>query len=301
MTVRLPWAGKPAWDILRCSQCGLMRMREFPTEAEVEAFYQEQDYRGGDASRFPGPIEAMIRQFRLRRARLVDRILGGKGAVLDIGCGRGLILAELKRRGYTVAGTQLSRTAAEVIRRDHGIDIHLGELPEAAYGAGRFDFVVILHVLEHTADPAGYLREIGRITRPGGWLLVEVPNAGCLTARRHGWGWLHWDLPHHLHHFDGRVLQECLEREGFEVREASWFSLEYGPFGILQAWLNRWLPGPRHFFYRALSGLEPKGTALFGLHFVAACMLTPLAVVLAALRARTPGDGDIVTYLCQKK
>ena len=65
--------------------------------------------------------------------------------------------------------------------------------------------------------------------------------------------------------------------------------------------LNRWLPGPRHFFYRALSGLEPKGTALFGLHFVAACMLTPLAVVLAALRARHPGDGDIVTYLCQKK
>jgi SAM-dependent methyltransferase len=299
-TVHLAYPDRPEWDIIRCDGCGLMRLRQFPNDEQVRAFYQQQYYRGSDASRFPGPIERVIRWFRLGRARLVHRLLGGRGAVLDVGCGRGLILAELQRRGYQVAGTQLSQTAAEVIRRQHGIPIHLGELPDAAYPADHFDMVILLHVLEHTSDPLLYLREIARITRPGGWLLIEVPNATCITARRHGWGWLHWDVPHHLHHFDSGLLAQWLQREGYRIHQTRWFSLEYGPYGIVQAWLNRLLPGPRHLLYQGLSGLQPRTTLLFLLHFCAAALLAPAAILLGLLRARQPGHGDIVTYLCQK-
>lgn len=277
-----------------------MALREFPAPEVIEEFYQEEYYRPEDGRRFPRPMEAAVSWFRSRRARDVRRHCPPGGTVLDVGCGRGLILAELKRLGHPVLGTQLSRTAADALLARHGIPVFVGELPDAGFGPHSVDTAVILHVLEHTTDPIGYLRTLHEILRPGGTLLVEVPNAGCTSAVRHGLDWLHWDIPHHLFHFDRNALAWVLEQSGFEILGTRTFSLEYGPFGVIQAWLNRLFPGRRHLFYRTLSGLARPGRSRFLLQAAMAIPLGMAALPLCIWRALR-GDGEVLTVWCRRR
>lgn len=287
------------WDVLRCATCGLMALRDLPPLEEVAAFYQEDYYRSTDGRRFPAPMEAAVAWFRSRRAREIQQRCPPGSTVLDVGCGRGLILATLQRRGYRVLGTQLSQTAARAIRARFGIHVWVGELPEAEFEASSVDVALILHVLEHTRDPMLYLRTLHTVLKPGGWLLVEVPNAGCPTACRYGLDWLHWDIPHHLYHFDWGGLKWALTAAGFEIASVRTFSLEYGPFGVMQAWLNRLFPGRRHFLYRHLSGLE-RDLPMFAVQAAVGGLLLPLALgrcVMDSIRSQ----GEVLTVWCRKR
>jgi SAM-dependent methyltransferase len=275
-----------------------MALRDLPAEEQVAAFYQDAYYRREDGRRFPALMEAAVSWFRTRRAREVGRRCPIGGAVLDVGCGRGLILAELKKRGYRVYGTQLSRTAAEIIRSRLGIDVFVGELADAGYEPSSMDVAMLLHVLEHTRDPLGTLRTIHSLLKPGGRLLLEVPNAGCPTAQHYGLDWLHWDIPHHLYHFDAAGLRRILGAAGFDIESTRTFSLEYGPFGVAQAWLNRLFPGRRHFFYRHLSGLD-RDLPMFVRQAVVFAALVPFAVAycwVQSMRSR----GEVLTVWCRK-
>jgi SAM-dependent methyltransferase len=286
-------------DVLRCPRCGVMGSRELPTLEQVSAYYQDQYYRSTDGRRFPAPMEAAVSWFRTRRAREAQRRCPAGGSVLDVGCGRGLILASLRRRGFRVFGTQLSRTAAEAIRSRFGIEVFVGELQDAGFAPESMDVALILHVLEHTRDPLGYLRLLHDVLKPGGHLLVEVPNAGCPTAQRYGLDWLHWDIPHHLYHFDLAGLRWLLGTAGFEVESVRTFSLEYGPFGVMQAWLNRLFRGRRHFFYRHLSGLE-RDARLFAVQAVVAACLLPAALCYCAVQSAR-GQGEVLTVWCRRR
>jgi 2-polyprenyl-3-methyl-5-hydroxy-6-metoxy-1,4-benzoquinol methylase len=297
--LHLAYPGEPRFDLLRCSQCGFLCIREIPTPDKLTSYYQENYYRAKDAGRFSRPFEAAVRWFRQSRARALRRELQPGARVLDVGCGRGILLATLKNRGFSVVGTQLSVPAARHIERQYGIDVFVGELPEARFEPASFDAVVILHVLEHTVNPAAYLEMAGKLLKPGGLLLVEVPNAGSFTARVSGINWLHWDLPRHLHHFAPASLNTLLEESGFAVIRHGSFSLEYGPFGILQAALNL-LPGARrHFLFQELSSGRIKMSPKLLLHASLAALLAPLAILWCAI-ASLAGSGDMITVWSRK-
>lgn len=275
-----------------------MALRDLPPVEQIVAFYQDEYYRRDDGRRFPAPMEAAVTWFRTRRARETRRRCPPGSAVLDVGCGRGLILANLKRYGYRVFGTQLSQTAAQAIRARFGIDVFVGELDDAVFEPESMDAALILHVLEHTRAPLDYLRTVHSLLKPGGWLLVEVPNAGCPTAQRYGLDWLHWDIPHHLYHFDRAGLEWILATAEFRIESLRTFSLEYGPFGVMQAWLNRLFPGRRHFFYRHLSGLV-RNRPVFLLQAAVGAALLPFALMDCIVQSMR-GQGEVLTVWCRK-
>ena len=80
---------------------------------------------------------------------------------------------------------------------------------------------MIWHVLEHLHDPKGALLEARRILRPGGRLVVAVPNFSSLQARWAGAAWFHLDLPRHLWHFPLAALRRLLADCGFEIRRST--------------------------------------------------------------------------------
>src|ERR687893_187405 len=112
------------------------------------------------------------------------RLLPAGGRVLDVGCASGGLLALLRPRAGHLAGLGLSATAARAASRV-GDEVVCGALedPGLPFERDSFDLVVLADVLEHLADPAGGLARAATWCRPGGTVLVSVPNVAHWHAR----------------------------------------------------------------------------------------------------------------------
>lgn len=234
-------------SIRECPECGLGWMHPLPTEEELSAFYPTH-YYGAEGVKFRGLIEWAIRLVGARRLRFITARLPPGAAVLDVGCGRGVLLHELANRGYRVYGTERSWEA--VRGADPRAEIRCGPtLRHAAFSDGMFDLVLVWHVLEHLPDPRETLQEIHRIIKPGGSTIIAVPNFSSWQARWSGADWFHLDPPRHLFHFSTTALERLLTETGFDVRSRHHFSLRQNPFGWVQSLLNRWSADDRNGLY----------------------------------------------------
>jgi methionine biosynthesis protein MetW len=112
------------------------------------------------------------------------RLLPRGGAALDLGCASGGLLALLRPRAGHLAGLELSATAARAAA-EVADDVVQGALEDAdlPFAPGGFDLVVLADVLEHLADPQAALRRAVGWCRPGGAVLVSVPNVAHWSAR----------------------------------------------------------------------------------------------------------------------
>jgi SAM-dependent methyltransferase len=138
------------------------------------------------------------------------------GAVLDVGCGRGDLGAALARRGWRVAGIDPSPSAC-AIARTRGVEAEIGTLDSVRPDAASFDAVVMSHSLEHVPDPRAELSRVLRVLRPGGLVVISVPNFGCWQRLQFGSSWFQLDLPRHRTHFTRTSLEHALMSVGFDV------------------------------------------------------------------------------------
>jgi SAM-dependent methyltransferase len=190
------------FEVRRCGACGLSLTWPPPQPSELIRYYPEAYYGDAGERRFVGPVERLQRTLYASRVRRVETAAGGRpGRVLDVGCGRGYLLDAFRRRGWTVEGTEISAPSSAHAREALGITVHLSQLEELCLPTGSYDAVTLWHVLEHVPDPASVLAEVHRLLRPGGVLLVSVPNFGSPEAWTAGPGWFHLDVPRHLYHF----------------------------------------------------------------------------------------------------
>jgi SAM-dependent methyltransferase len=106
------------------------------------------------------------------------------GSALDLGCASGGLLALLRPRAGHLAGLELSPTAARAAG-EVGDKVVQGALedPDLPFAPGAYDLVVLADVLEHLADPAAALGRAAGWCRPGGAILVSVPNVAHWSAR----------------------------------------------------------------------------------------------------------------------
>jgi SAM-dependent methyltransferase len=165
-----------------------------------------------------GNASAVMRLgFRIIRRRRVPA--RRPGAALDVGCGSGFYLAMLRDMGWTVTGIDASAEAARHARTLNGLDVRVGcaevTLPELADES--FDLVTLWHVLEHLYDPARVLAHIRRLLKPGGLLMLEVPNFSSVCSRLFQSYWAPLESPRHLFQFTPKTLKALLQKNGFQV------------------------------------------------------------------------------------
>lgn len=239
-----------ASKIVACTGCGLGRFEPPLGPDEVGRFYPDE-YYGQLGTKFQPFVEHLVRLVGTRHVRFLARGLAPGGRVLDVGCGRGVILGVLADLGFEAHGVERSAAAAQGVDPRAQIRI-VEDLAQAGYPDAHFDAVVIWHVLEHLPDPARILAEVHRILRPGGRLVVAVPNFSSAQARWSGPAWFHLDAPRHLFHFPLSALCRLLANTGFEVESVHHFSLRQNPFGWIQSALNRSPRLPRNGLYTLL-------------------------------------------------
>ncbi|MBV9079744.1 MAG: class I SAM-dependent methyltransferase, partial [Elusimicrobia bacterium] len=278
--------------------CGTYQTHPFPQN--TAAFYQESYYSRQKSRRFAPVLEWGIRWFRTERAWNISRRYP-RGRILDVGCGRGLMLHFLQRRfGWTVQGTQISRTAHAYATEVLGVPVFLGDvrlLPNEA----PFTLVTMFHVLEHLVDPGAYLDDAHRRLVPGGGILIEVPNTAGLMARLTKGRWFGWDVPYHTFHFSPEAVTRTLERHGFSVEEIQHWSGEFNTYIVLQSMLNLVFK-ERNYLFRLLqrkARLRRRPVAA-PLCLVLGALLFPAALAIAAVGAMA-GRGEVIRVYARKK
>lgn len=154
-----------------------------------------------------------------RRISDITKYVSG-GRALDLGCGLGEVSVLLSARGFSAVGLDESANAINALRqRFPQVDWRCGLASELLPQLGQFDVITLYHVLEHIPHPVEALREVMKALRPGGIIVIEVPNMEGRTARRMGYKW-HYYLQHHVNYFGPRhitKLAETLECEILEV------------------------------------------------------------------------------------
>lgn len=234
-TDRLYRTTRKEFTVVRCQQCGLARLDPQPTRDELSGYYPETYWFAPDRS-LVGRLEEWYRRVVLRgHVRFVERALrssSARGPLLDVGCGGGLFLGMMRRRGFRVVGLDLSREAAAVAWQYQHVPAVAGDLERAPLRPGSFAGITMSHVLEHLSDPRAYLAAAHRLLAPDGRLVIHVPNAASWQFRVLGRSWNGVDVPRHLFDYRDQDVERLLEVSGFEVVRRNYFSLRDNPAGL---------------------------------------------------------------------
>lgn len=156
------------YDVLTCSDCGLVYVDEMFESAKGEGIPE-----GYDAIYLPAE-----ESFRVRSARDLARIdarVPGRGRLLDVGCGVGYLLRAAQAKGWEVAGLDLDKAAVDIARQA-GLDVHWATAEEMPFPEATFDVVTLLNVVEHLPWPHSTLKAVYRVLRPGGMFVMETPT-----------------------------------------------------------------------------------------------------------------------------
>lgn len=275
-------------SIVVCTECGLGQYHP-PLDAEQIRAAYPAEYYGHAAAKFRGLIEFVVQRVAARHIDFLTADLSKNAKVLDVGCGRGVLLTPLADRGFQVYGVEINESAIQ--GSDPRAEIRIASrLGDAAYPDEFFDEIIIWHVLEHVEDPSHTIEECRRILRPGGRLIVAVPNFSSLQARWSGPSWFHLDAPRHLFHFPLSGLQRLVRDRGFEIRSAHHFSMRQNPFGWIQSALNRYTRLPPNSLYGVMHRSDDAASFNVGgiarlILWLLLALTAPLTIAMSVLAA----------------
>lgn len=152
-------------------------------------------------------------------AEICRRVTDRRPRILDVGCGTGANLLMLSEYG-DAEGVDISNDALAFCR-ERGLDqVKLGAGEALPYDDGTFDLVTALDVVEHMDDDLTGLREMRRVLRPGGRVLIFVPTFMFL------WG-LQDDVSNHRRRYRLSELRRVLEQAGFEVERTTYANITF--------------------------------------------------------------------------
>jgi SAM-dependent methyltransferase len=221
--------------VVRCGECGLIRLEPPPAPRELHRYYPDNYWFA------PGPGAASRLEETYRRLVLRDHVQfaaeaiarsSAQGPLLDAGCGGGLFLGMMRQRGVRVLGLDYSREAAAIAWSRQQAPSVCATLDAAPFRPSSLGAITMFHVLEHLYDPRAYLVAARHLLQPDGRLVVQVPNADCWQFRLLGRRWNGIDVPRHIFDFRGGDVEKLLRSCGFDVVRRKYFSLRDNPAGL---------------------------------------------------------------------
>ena len=233
-------------DVLRCGDCGLGFTALRPADGQLAEFYREMD-----VGVYEGELPGRLRTARRHLAILNRCYRGRPGRLLEVGCASGRFLDLTCNAGWECTGVEPSEVLCGEARRVLGDRARVigSTLQDAGLAEGAFDVVAMFDVLEHVPEPVGFLHLVASFIKPGGMLLMNLPDLDSPQARLLGRRWPLL-LPEHLNYFNKPSLSQVARSAG--LRRVTWgrrpgaFSAGFVLYRLSQhdipgvQWVHRW-------------------------------------------------------------
>lgn len=198
-----------------------------PPARQLFKYYQSDQYISHtDKDRgLLATIYQMVKKYAIKRKlALIKKRNGGIGKLLDIGAGTGDFLAAAKKVGWQVDGVEPNRRAND-LAKEKGLVLQT-ELE--TFQDAHFDVVTLWHVLEHIPNLEETVAQLSHLVRPGGTLIIAVPNFKSYDAKYYGQFWAAYDVPRHLWHFSQKAIRQLFRKSfSLEMTKPLWFDSFY--------------------------------------------------------------------------
>ncbi len=273
------------FQIVECRTCGFGLTD--PVPLSMDPYYPPR-YR-----RFNALAAFVLRRLYVRRVDGWHARLGKAGRALELGSGTGWMLRALRARGWLAVGSERTVSAAAAARDAAGAPMFVGDLT-AIRDEPLLDLVIMFHVLEHLADPLAALAAVARRVKPGGTLILGIPNIASWQARFAGRSWMHLEVPRHLCHFSPDAIERALAESGFRMTRIDFRSFEHDPFGWVQSTLDR-LGFEQSLLVKMLARMQDRRSDVLTT-LVAVLLAIPLGVLglVLALASWRAGAGAVM-------
>ena len=241
----------PFGELMWCPDCHRGFATRMPTDAEIAEHYDlDNYYTQGNSSHMPDVRPTLTDRILTKLAWTFDdpppplpdtiaQKCPGKGRLLDIGCGKGALMAEAKANGFDVIGVEPDPAARQAaasagMTTSDGTAEHLPDCIER----GTFDVVTTTHVLEHCVSPRRALENASKCLRDNGTLYCEVPNCGAIYFQRNAQISEMLDVPRHLHFFTKQSLQSLCDAVGLRITDWRYHGYTRHYKAAWRAWEN---------------------------------------------------------------
>ena len=262
--------------LMRCRDCRIVFADPQPSREEKHAIEHEA-YEGDILPEVADFFRNCHRDFRddpvvegFREALAWISSKRVPGRMLDVGPGTGIFLHLARGEyGWTGRGVDVCEASAEKAKAEFDVRVDVGDF-ETYASTERFDAITMLDVLEHTLDPALFVRRAYDLLAPGGVLYVAVPNQRCfmtvLLDRWIRWGGIgrRWFLDRlyvrpHTYYFNPQAIALLLRKAGFEILGVAGGNVYLGRYR-----LKLWMRIPMELVLRvgSLLGMSAKIHAL---------------------------------------
>ena len=188
-------------------------LRELEPHGQFSKWLKDHDVL---VYRLDGEIKAMkLLQARFLVRKFSQEFPGRDSAILDIGCGGGHLLMQLRRQGYeNLTALDLDERLRATLEAQ-GIKFISGDIESELEISSYFDALILNNVIEHLADPVKVIGRLKALMKPNGCILVVTPNERSLSRHLFGRNWAGLHAPRHVHIFNPDSLTEMARGMGF--------------------------------------------------------------------------------------
>jgi len=204
------------FQLLLDEELQLLKTNPQPKLQDLGRYYESDDYishTDGKRTMFEKLYHAVKQKALRDKIKLIEGYKTNKGNLLDVGAGTGDFLVEAKKNGWTITGIEPS-SKAKAISISKGITF-ADDLQSITTHSQ--DVITMWHVLEHVPDVENEIKELKRILKPDGVLIVAVPNYKSYDAQYYGSFWAAYDVPRHLWHFSKTSIKKLFSKQNMNL------------------------------------------------------------------------------------
>lgn len=206
------------FQLTRCNNCGFLFTNPRPKKTDLARYYQSEDYFSHSKKK-KGLISFLydsVKKYALyQKFRLISKYKK-RGSILDVGCATGEFLHHFKNRGWKTLGIEPAEQPRKFAIDNYSLKVKSEESITVLKDES-FDVITMWHVLEHVPELNQRMKEIRRLLKPDGLLLIALPNYLSWDGQHYKNFWAGYDVPRHLYHFTPDTISLLLEKFHFSV------------------------------------------------------------------------------------
>ena len=209
---------KETFDLYYDQDLDLLITSPQPSPENLGRYYESNDYISHTDSKRSLFEKAyhFVKGIALKnKLNLINNCSSSKGNLLDIGAGTGDFLLTAKQNGWETIGVEPSEKA-KGIAIGKGIKFSVSTQDLESHS---FDVITMWHVLEHVPNLEIQIKELKRLVKPNGTIIIAVPNFKSYDANYYGKFWAAFDVPIHFWHFSKTAIQLLFEKENIKLEK----------------------------------------------------------------------------------